>query len=108
MDHSSEQAQSQALQPNQDIVPYRVNEPQMVGPLNLKEVTPLLLFGLIGTALGQTNYSLVAGGAITIIQMKLSKNFPPGYLYHYLWFQGLIPTKVTKYLPDPIQRRFFQ
>ena len=96
------------LQVNQNIVPYRVNEPQMVGPLNLKEIAPLVLFGLIGTAIGQTNYSVLVGGAITIVNMKLSKYFPPGYLYHYLWYQGFIPAKVTKYFPDPIKRRFYQ
>ncbi|MEZ8733718.1 type IV conjugative transfer system protein TraL [Vibrio sp. 10N.239.312.D08] len=96
------------LAPNQDEIPYRVNEPKMVGPFSVTEVAPIAVMGMIGIVMNATNYGLMAGGALTLIQIKLGKNFPPGYVKHYLWFQGVFPTMVTKYLPDPIQRRFYQ
>lgn len=93
---------------NQDEIPYRVNEAQMVGPFSATELAPVAVMCVVGVALNMTNIALLFGGSITILQIKLGKNFPKGFILHYLWFQGLIPTKITKYIPDPIQRRFFQ
>lgn len=96
------------LASNQDEIPFRVNDPKMVGPFSVTEVAPIAVMGMIGVVLNMTNYGLLAGGCITLVQIKVGKNFPPGYVMHYLWMQGLIPTKTTKYFPDPIQRRFYQ
>lgn len=97
------------LQANQDIVPFRVNEPKMIGPFSINEIRPVMVLGLVGTAIGLTNYGLALGVIITLIQIKLGKNFPPGFLYHYLWYQGLMfGVKINGYLPDPIKRRFTQ
>lgn len=94
---------------NQDIVPFRVNEPKMIGPFSITEIRPVLVFGLVGTAIGLTNYALLFGIFVTFIQIKIGKNFPPGFLYHYLWYQGvMVGIRESKYCPDPIKRRFTQ
>lgn len=96
------------LQPNQDVIPMRVNDPKMVGPFSVTEVAPLAIAMMIGTLIGMTNYALIVGFLITFIQVKLAKNFPSGFVLHYLWYQGLIPLKPNKYLPDPIRRKYYQ
>lgn len=96
------------IQPNQDVIPMRVNDPKMVGPFSVTEVAPLAISLMVGTLIGMTNYALIAGFLLTLIQVKLAKNFPSGFVLHYLWFQGLIPIAPTKYIPDPIRRKFFQ
>ncbi|KJG37626.1 hypothetical protein UA32_11695 [Photobacterium angustum] len=99
---------SNKIQPNQDIIPMRVNDAKMVGPFSVTEVAPLAVAVLIGTLIGMTNYALILGFIITVIQVKLAKNFPSGFVLHYCWWQGLIPKKPTKYIPDPIRRKYFQ
>lgn len=98
----------QQLQPNQDRIPMRVNDPKMVGPFSVEEVAPLAVSVLIGTLIGITNYALIFGVMLTVVQVKLAKNFPSGFVLHYLWYQGFIPLKASKYLLDPIRRKYYQ
>ena len=96
------------LRPDQNRVPIRVNEPRMVGPFSVKEVAPVVVFTALGVALGYTNYGLFFGLGIAFLQVKLASHFADGFLFHFLWYKGLWPTKESKLLSDPMKRKFYQ
>lgn len=96
------------MQSNQDYIPIRVNEPKMVGPFSINDVRPVMVGVIIGAAVDMMNACLIVGVGLSIIQVQLSKHFPPGFLFHYFWYQGLLPLRTSTYLPDPIKRKFYQ
>ncbi|MCQ1058401.1 type IV conjugative transfer system protein TraL [Photobacterium sp. ZSDE20] len=93
---------------NQSVVPIRVNEPKMVGPFAVTEVAPVVVLTAIGVMLDMTNYGLIVGIGIAFLQVKITARFPPGFLFHYLWFKGLWPLPESKTVLDPMKRKFYQ
>ncbi|AZL83387.1 type IV conjugative transfer system protein TraL (plasmid) [Aliivibrio salmonicida] len=99
---------SSNISANHSLVPTRVNEAKMIGPFSVTEVSPVIVLTAIGVMMGVTNYGLIAGVVIAFIQIKLASAFPPGFLFHFLWYKGLWPMKDSRYVPDAMKRRFYQ
>lgn len=87
-------------------LPTKIDEPHQFLLWSADEMIPLMTLFVTGIILEQALLFTGIGFFLTSIYKKYKNSKPDGYLLHYLYWIGLIPTK-AKTMVNPFIRRFY-
>jgi conjugal transfer pilus assembly protein TraL len=86
-------------------LPTKVDEAHQFLLWSSDEMIPLLTLFIIGILLEQALLFTAIGFFLTSIYKKYKNSRPDGYLLHYLYWVGLVPSK-SKTMVNPFIKRF--
>ncbi|MCE2571747.1 type IV conjugative transfer system protein TraL [Motilimonas eburnea] len=89
-------------------MPYRVNAPLQVVWFDVRQIGIFLCIIGAGNILEQAGWSILIAIAYIVLSKKLSKNKCRGYLRHALWWHGILPSKETSSIKNPLTREYFR
>lgn len=92
---------------NHTTLPRYVDDPPHFLLWSVDEFAPIGLGLLIGIMVGSPLMFLILGWISTGLYRRFRDGKPDGYILHWLYWRGFIPSK-ARTIPNPYMRRFYQ
>jgi len=86
-------------------LPTHVDEPHQFLMWSADEIIPLLSLFVMGVLFEQILLFTLCGLVLTSVYKKYKNSKPDGYLLHFLYWYGLMPSKARCFV-NPFIRRF--
>lgn len=89
-------------------LPHKINNPLQVVWFDVRQISIFFCIIGAGNILEQAGLSMLLAVAYVYFAKKLSSNKCRGYLRHALWWHGILPTKETSSVKNPLTRELFR
>lgn len=86
-------------------MPRHVDDPKQFLVISFDEMIPIALGLIVGIILGKMLIPFVLGIALAKVQRRYIDSMPDGFLYHWLYYVGLITPKARS-TPNAYRRRW--
>lgn len=87
------------------VMPRHVDDPKQILVVTIDELVPIALGIVVGIIIGKMLIPFVLGIAVAKVQRRYIDSMPDGFLYHWLYFSGLVTPKARS-TPNALRRRW--
>ena len=87
-------------------IPRRIDEPPHLLIWSADELGPMLIGLVFGVIIGEAMICLILGLLVTNLYRRFRDNHPDGYIFHLIYWLGLLSPK-SRVMVNPYIRRFF-